>query len=100
MWRSFGAGGCAVNARNARVAHPRQRPDGSTLRYRVFFVLPDQMEGRCELGQDTPISIADVDTIERALMERLGCGNALVIGWQELGTRSRAPCAAGRGDRA
>lgn len=53
-------------------------------RYRVFFVLPDQVEGRCEFGQDGPICEADVEAIERALMTRLGCGNACVIGWQEL----------------
>lgn len=59
--------------------------DGVGWRYRVFFVLPDAVEGRCELGQDGPISGEDVDAIERALMVRLGCGNACVIGWQELG---------------
>lgn len=69
----------------------RSRPEAAArLRYRVFFVLPDQVEGRCELGQDAPISVDDVDSIERVLMDRLGCSNALVIGWQRLGASTAA----------
>lgn len=69
----------------------RSRPEAAArLRYRVFFVLPDQVEGRCELGQDAPISVDDVDSIERVLMDRLGCSNALVIGWQRLAAGATA----------
>lgn len=64
------------------------------LHYRVFFVLPDRVEGRCVVGRDTPISPDDVDAIERALMHRLGSSNALVIGWQQL-SRGGAAATAG-----
>lgn len=67
---------------------PRSRTGGaSRRRYRIFYVLAGQTEGRCELDQDAPISVEDLDGIERTLMGRLGCGNALVVGWQELDRR-------------
>lgn len=87
MWRSVSAETHGAGTWNVRAGSPRCWPGGPGRRYRVFFVLPDQVDGRCEIGQDAPISIADVDAIERALMDRLGCSNALVIGWQELGGR-------------
>jgi len=79
------------------VSRRRRSVDPGRLRYRVFFVLPDQVEGQCELGQDAPVSADDVDAIERALMDRLGCTNALIIGWQQLAARgARLPVAGER----
>ena len=101
MFRSCDAVSDAADPGRAPATTRRCRPDAQAkLRYRVFFVLPDQVEGRCELGQDAPISVDDVDSIERALMDRLGCSNALVIGWQQLGARGVRTATAGeRGQR-
>ena len=97
MLRSVDQGSDGAGLGNAQAASQRSHSGGrGRLRYRVFFVLPDQVEGRCELGQDLPISADDVDAIERALIDRLGCTNALVIGWQELAARGARLPAAGK----
>lgn len=70
-------------------------PGMGQSRYRVFFVLPDQTEGQCELGGDAPISPANIDAIERDLMARIGSTNALVIGWQEIEARPAPSGSAG-----
>lgn len=98
MLRSCDTISDAASPGNAGATIRRSGPDAAAgLRYRVFFVLPDHVEGRCELGQDAPISVDDVDSIERALMDRLGCSNALVIGWQQL--EARAVAGGGRSPR-